>query len=62
MTQKLDRHHVGYLLEGGSTGSMIDLNQGAPLVGVNDMKALLGEAKQVLETRRGFLSTLLEKQ
>jgi hypothetical protein len=29
---------------------------------VNDMKALLGEAKQVLETRRGFLSTLLEKQ
>jgi hypothetical protein len=41
---------------------MIDLNEGAHLVGVNDMQELLREAKQGLETRRGFLSTLLEKQ
>jgi hypothetical protein len=41
---------------------MIDSNHGAHLVGVNEMKALLREAKQGLETRRGFLSTLLEKQ
>jgi hypothetical protein len=41
---------------------MIDSNHGTHLVGVNEMKALLREAKQGLETRRGFLSTLLEKQ
>jgi hypothetical protein len=29
---------------------------------VNNMQALLREAKQGLEIRRGFLSTLLEKQ
>jgi hypothetical protein len=41
---------------------MIDLNQGGHLVMVNDMQALLKEAKQGLETKRDFLSTLLEKQ
>jgi hypothetical protein len=61
MAGKVDRHHVGYLLEGGPTGLEDRFEPRAHLIGVNDMKALLRESKQGLETRRGFLSTLLEK-
>jgi hypothetical protein len=42
---------------------MLDANQGVYLVGVDDMQVLLRESSRDLkQTRKGFLSTILEKQ